>query len=180
MARSNVRMTPDEVQAHLARLGQPLGAGSMALHEEPTTDLDERVSTTPPPPMRSFGGKRRVGARITRAVGDDASLTTDELFCLANLLLDMRAIAKPHGWRARETYQALGPDQGVECTLARPGDGVIIALLVGDGCALTSVQQDWVQVLRLAGGVEVHVWRPADLAAITERLTTRPAQEHRP
>jgi hypothetical protein len=59
-----------------------------------------------------------------------------------------------------------------DLVLAHEYRGVLFAELKSEDGRVGHEQQDWIDTL-LAGGAEVHVWRPKDLEEITARLSGR-------
>ena len=99
----------------------------------------------------------------------------------AEMLDQLKRLAKKHGWENRYTYNQDGDDRGLHVILARAGDGVIHAIVKGNGAKLTETQMVWHETLKHAGGVEVYFWQPKDLATvITQRLSRRIAHDSSP
>lgn len=86
----------------------------------------------------------------------------------ADLLPKLKQVAQAQGWKGMYTYNALGPDAGLQCLLVR--DTVIYADLKDVGEPLTVMQQAWQAALR-AAGQEVYTWTMADWNTIQARLS---------
>lgn len=91
-------------------------------------------------------------------------------------------LARLYGYLVYHTHDSRRSAAGFpDLTLARlEGEElrVIFAELKTDTGALTREQQEWANVLMHArGGVEYHLWRPADLDAIVATLALRPNTE---
>lgn len=86
----------------------------------------------------------------------------------ADLLPKLRKLARAHGWKGMDTYNALGPDSGLQCILVR--EVVIFADIKDEGEPLTVLQHNWQQVLQ-AAGQEVYTWTMADWETIQARLS---------
>jgi hypothetical protein len=91
-----------------------------------------------------------------------APLALDDLFRAIQIL------ATRHGWTNQYTYNADGPDAGLQVILIR--EGVLFAEVALTPEALSTGQQDRLAALRGTGQVEAYVWTPADLPQIQERL----------
>jgi VRR-NUC domain-containing protein len=96
------------------------------------------------------------------------------------LLAEVRRLAKAHGWVCYHTHDSRHSDSGFpDLVLARtatatsPGR-LIFAELKRAKTKTTQAQDTWLSVLaHTIPGVEVYLWRPADLDTITEILTAR-------
>lgn len=86
----------------------------------------------------------------------------------ADLLPKLQRLARAHGWKGMDTYNALGPDSGLQCILVR--EVVIFADIKDEGEPLTDMQQHWQQDLQ-AAGQEVYTWTMADWETIQARLS---------
>ena len=95
-------------------------------------------------------------------------------------------IARLNGWRVFHPKKmqgrdgtwrtALTGDNGwPDLVLAHPKRGLIVAELKADRGRLTQDQHAWIAAL--APWAEIHVWRPADINTIAERLGSTPTQK---
>jgi len=91
------------------------------------------------------------------------------------------ALAKQLGWLVMHTRPALNrsgkwstPIQGhrgfPDLVLSHANRGTVFAELKGEKGRVAPEQQVWLDTLA-AGGCEVHIWRPADLQKIADRLS---------
>jgi VRR-NUC domain len=95
-------------------------------------------------------------------------------------LSEVRRLATAHGWICYHTHDSRHSDSGFpDLVLARtatatsPGR-LIFAELKRDKTKTTTEQDTWLSVLaHTVPGVEVCLWRPSDMDAIVETLTTR-------
>lgn len=88
-----------------------------------------------------------------------------------SLLAHIKQLAKAHGWLGEDTWQALGEDDGLRCTLLR-GSVHLVAQILTSRQQLTRTQQRWLDALERTG-VEIHVWKPTDREAIQHRLSRK-------
>ena len=80
-------------------------------------------------------------------------------------------LARMTGWLVFHDHDSRRNTPGFpDLVLAHPKRGVIFAELKSATGRLRPEQSRWLEVLALAG-CETYVWRPADMQAITERLT---------
>ncbi len=80
-------------------------------------------------------------------------------------------LARWTGWLMFHDHDSRRNTPGFpDLVLAHPTRGVIFAELKTATGRLRPEQSRWLEVLAHAG-CETHVWRPADMPAITERLT---------
>lgn len=95
------------------------------------------------------------------------------------LLTQVLALATQCGWQAYHTHDSRRSQPGFpDLVLVKPGHPVIFAELKRDDIKLpTPEQQAWLTSLRLATGVQAHVWRRRDWAIIEGILTQRAAQK---
>jgi hypothetical protein len=90
---------------------------------------------------------------------------------ITHLLHAVEALAVRYKWKGQHTWNAQGPESGLECTLVR--EALIVAALLGPHGPVSTGQQAWLAALRQAN-VEVYEWRSRDLPAIEARLAWRP------
>lgn len=80
-------------------------------------------------------------------------------------------LARLLGWAVYRTWISIRSPAGFpDLILARPGRPLILAELKSDRGRLTPAQEAWLDLLKQVPGVEVYVWRPADLEAIAAVL----------
>jgi hypothetical protein len=87
------------------------------------------------------------------------------------LLRHIQALAKQHGWLGQHWYRADSDEEELECFLVR--DVLLYAVVKTDTAKLTAKQLAWIEALRATGQIEVYVWQPSGLPAITARLTRK-------
>ena len=76
-------------------------------------------------------------------------------------------------WRHYHAYDSRRSDPGwPDLVLARAPELLMVELKTDTG-RLSRAQREWMQVLT-ACGVECHVWRPGDFAAVWARLNGEP------
>lgn len=81
-------------------------------------------------------------------------------------------LAGYYRWQHFHAYDMRRSDPGwPDLVLARPGEVIFVELKTARG-RLSDAQGLWVDLLTSAG-LEVHVWRPADLDLVHERLKRR-------
>lgn len=86
------------------------------------------------------------------------------------LVMHTRAVEiRPGVWKTPLTGHAGFPD----LVLAHKYRGVIFAELKSDTGRISEHQRQWHEYLE-AGYAEVHIWRPADMQAISDRLARKP------
>lgn len=82
----------------------------------------------------------------------------------------VRDLAKLYRWRRYHTWLAKHSPAGFpDEVLVRPPRLVFAELKSARG-KLSEEQEAWLAALRAVPGIEVHVWRPADLDEIVEVL----------
>lgn len=85
-------------------------------------------------------------------------------------LQQVRDLARLFGWLEYHTWNSLHSTAGFpDLVLVRP-PRVIFAELKAERGRLTLAQQAWLDALRQCEGVEVYLWRPADLEQIVRVL----------
>lgn len=78
-------------------------------------------------------------------------------------------IARWKHWRVYHTHDSRRSEPGFpDLVLVRAGE-LIFAELKTDEGKVTPAQREWLQALS-STGAETHIWRPADLEMIQERL----------
>jgi hypothetical protein len=118
----------------------------------------------PPQARRRAVAKPRRQARRVRVV---ARVQPESV-----LLAQVRSLAALYGWRCYHTFDSRRSEPGYpDVTLVR-GDRLIFAELKTQRGRLTTVQIEWIELLRLTCA-EVYVWRPADLQLIAAILRRR-------
>ena len=115
--------------------------------------------------FRVVGG---IAVRTERPQSQGAALPCRQL--AADLLPKIRKLARTHQWEGFYTYNALGPDSGLQGILVR--ETVIFADIKDEGEPLTAAQRHWQQTLKDAGQ-DVVTWYPSDWPAIEARLSQR-------
>ena len=100
-----------------------------------------------------------------RAVRVDVARMTER-----DLTRAVADLAKTFGWARYHTHRSdFSPAGWPDEVLCRP-PRLVIAELKGDKGKLSEHQQEWIDLLGQVPGVEVHVWRPADLDDIVKVL----------
>jgi hypothetical protein len=79
-------------------------------------------------------------------------------------------VAALFGWRRYHTWLSTHSAAGFPDEVLVRGGRLIFAELKSDGGKLRPEQEAWLADLEAVPGVEVHVWRPADLDAIAKAL----------
>jgi hypothetical protein len=88
----------------------------------------------------------------------------------AAFLEQVRCVARDFGWAVYHPYLSIRSQRGwPDLALCRP-PRLILAELKSQTGAVRETQQRWLDMLRDCPGVEVHLWRPADLQRIAELL----------
>lgn len=79
-------------------------------------------------------------------------------------------LAKIFGWHRYHTHRSdFSPAGWPDEVLCRP-PRLVIAELKGDKGRMSPAQQEWLDLLGQVPGVEVYLWRPADLDQIAQVL----------
>jgi hypothetical protein len=79
-------------------------------------------------------------------------------------------LAKLYGWTYYHTFLSVRSTPGFpDLLLVRP-PRIVIAELKAEGKGATAHQQRWLDLLAACPGVEVYLWRPADLPRVVEVL----------
>ena len=113
-------------------------------------------------------------AKTTQLLASD-----DDPEVITSLLQEIRRLAKQHGWRGEESYQAIGPDCGVQCILVREKNPwvsgrVIFAYLTSNARSLLPKQKEWHDSLtKSLDGIEAYHWKPSDLERIGSILARK-------
>jgi len=107
---------------------------------------------------------------------DDADVVRDDR-PEAVMLAEIQRLAKQHGWLGEHTWNAQGPNSGLQCLLVR--ERVVLALILGPRQKISMAQQTWLEVLRRTGDVDVYCWHAGtkDQAVMQERLSRRRTPE---
>jgi hypothetical protein len=85
-------------------------------------------------------------------------------------LAQVRDLATLLGWEPYHAFLSIHSPQGwPDLALVRP-PRIILAELKTDKGKTTPAQDHWLDLLRACPGVEVFVWRPADIEAVAEVL----------
>lgn len=87
------------------------------------------------------------------------------------LLAQVRRLAQEQGWLVYHTWRSEHSEPGFpDVVLAKPGRLLFVELKSAQG-KVTVEQQQWLEVLkRSVPGIEIYLWRPADLPEILEVL----------
>jgi VRR-NUC domain len=84
-------------------------------------------------------------------------------------LAQVRYLARQFGWMEYHTHRSDRSTPGFpDLCLCRP-PSIMMAELKTETGKLTEAQKQWLEAFS-ACGIETHVWRPADMAVIIERL----------
>jgi hypothetical protein len=116
----------------------------------------------------------RQGAAVRPLQAGTRPQTPQAPVALTALFQQIQSLARRHGWKGQYTYNAHGPDTGLHVILVRTR--ILFAEVTLDK-RLTVPQQGWIDALVTTGQVEVYVWGPEDLDAITQRLQRPRAKE---
>ncbi len=88
------------------------------------------------------------------------------------VLAEVRKLAKTNGWLCYHTHDSRKSEEGFpDVVLVR--DVVIFAELKSRTGKPSHAQAIWLRMLERTHQVEVYLWRPQDMAQVTERLTRR-------
>jgi hypothetical protein len=82
----------------------------------------------------------------------------------------VRDVAKAFGWRRYHTWLSKHSAAGFPDEVLLRGERLVCAELKSERGRLSTEQEAWLEELRAVPGVEVYLWRPADMDAIAEVL----------
>jgi hypothetical protein len=82
----------------------------------------------------------------------------------------VRDVARAFGWRRYHTWLSKHSPAGFPDEVLVRGPRLVFAELKSERGKLSDEQAAWLDALRAVPGVEVYVWRPADMEAIARVL----------
>jgi len=108
------------------------------------------------------------------AVTCPACLRTQAGMPESALLRAVREAASAYGWLCHHHYDSRRSEPGwPDIALCKPGRPLLLAELKTPTGKLRPEQDRWYRTLMQVTGVEMHLWRPADLPMITQLLARK-------